>query len=245
MEVTQSTNTVRQLIVFVALVGIIWFRWPQFGCIGSGCAGSSEERGGQERHLPRGVVHYRPVSEATVVSGADAIIIGTIESISQSSWNQDDGRMWTRLPRLETPSPGATLAPVPFMYFDVEIRVLRVVRDRLPLRESVIVTLIGTSPADQSPLVASVIQEGKTVIAFVAPGMIGWRETNRKSRLLLSGSYQGIYEIRNDGTLRVASEYDQGPYLRSKTLASLLQGIDSIVPLSRHDGRDKANTAPS
>lgn len=163
---------------------------------------------------------YIEVSATEAIDQASAIVIGTVDHLSPTRWNQDSGEYW------EDPSTGMANLP----YYEIAITVEQSIRGNYEPNEKVIVTVLGNSPTDlplladeERPVFAEeyFIQSGERVLLLLETRAMAWR-TGPQDRLMVVGGPQGKYLLTQDGQALNAA--DPG---RNTTLEKLLNQISA------------------
>lgn len=168
---------------------------------------------------------YYSLPEHEVIAEADHIAVGTIADVSSPRWNSDDGAKWSASLNKEARGGAPSQPPAAFMYYNVVIDVEEYWRHALSASDTITLTFVGTRPGEQSADAARVIEAGNKIVVFARQTELGWRENWRKSALLASGAYQGVYLVRGDGSLLCADGGEDGGMERSKYIQDLREAV--------------------
>ena len=135
----------------------------------------------------------QPASEQEVIDAADAIVRGTVVSVSKIHWNQDSGQRW----EFETPATREGVqAPVPFPLQDVSLRAAEVWFDAVGLSPpDVTFAVPGTGIGEWYNEQARALAPGADVVVMLARRSMAWREDGRRTLLTLSAGYQAVYGV--------------------------------------------------
>lgn len=114
---------------------------------------------------------YGAVSFEEMVKGASVILAGKVTNIGETKWNQDSGAYWEKTIKDEIGETTVTALP----YYEVTISPEQIIVESFGVKDQLVVTLIGTSPADY-PIAAEDfgLKSGADIIAFVEQGEIAW-----------------------------------------------------------------------
>jgi hypothetical protein len=104
------------------------------------------------------ILDYGMMSYEQIIDDSDAIFLGQILSVSETSWNQDNGSYWD--------------GGLPI--YTIDVRVLRPIVDTLGLPEQVTVTQVGYSPLEYGP--ASALAAEQRAVFFVIQTNVAWRD---------------------------------------------------------------------
>ena len=138
---------------------------------------------------------YISLSDAEKSTTSGAILRGKIVAISPTTWNQDNGEAWD--------NEGSGIATM--QLHTVDIQVEQKIIDTLGLGDTITVTSLGTSPAEE--FADYQLGVGDEAVLFVKKAKIAWREGETKEVILYTGSplqsiyvknYEGQYALLDD-----------------------------------------------
>ncbi len=143
-------------------------------------------------------VSYIAISDDEMARKSQWIVVGKVDEVSATRWNQDSGEEWKNDP--DKPGEPAALQIH-------QIRLLceeNLVGGECPSRE-VTLTVIGPSPLE--PAADYALQAGDRVVAFLQETDLAWREGGSKRVLYLAAApFQALYVQGADGLFRRAQD---------------------------------------
>ena len=138
---------------------------------------------------------YALLTDEEEVKTSAAIFMGKVVSLSPTTWNQDNGEAWD--------NEGSSIATL--QLHTVDIQVEQKIIDTLGLGDTITVTSLGTSPAEE--FADYHLGVGDEALLFVKKAKIAWREGGTKEVILYTGSplqsiyvknYEGQYALLDD-----------------------------------------------
>lgn len=114
---------------------------------------------------------YGAVSFEEMMKGASVILAGKVTNIGETKWNKDSGAYWEETIKDEIGETTVTALP----YYEVTISLGQVIADSFGITDQLVVTVVGTSPADYPIATEDFgLTSGADIIAFVEQGEIAW-----------------------------------------------------------------------
>jgi hypothetical protein len=150
-------------------------------------------------------VDYVTLSTEEAIRQASAIVIGPVEHISASRWNQDSGEYWD--------DSGSAMSSL--LYYEATLVVEASIRGGYQPGEKITLTILGNSPDE------SFLQTAERVLVMLEKRAIAWRTVPRE-RVVVVGGPQGKYHLTQDGQALNAADPR-----RSMALEQLLAQIAS------------------
>ncbi len=152
-------------------------------------------------------VSYIAISDEDMARKSQWIVVGKVDEVSVTRWNQDSGEEWKNDPD----KPGEPGEPAALQIH--QIRLLceqNLIGGECPARE-LTVTVIGASPLE--PDADYALRSGDSVVAFLQETDLAWREGNSKRVLYFAAApYQALYVQGADGLFRRAQDEGQQAY---------------------------------
>lgn len=131
----------------------------------------------------------------TMMTEADIIFLGGVTEVSETSWNQENGRYWDGgLP-----------------YHDLTFAVIQSIAGNV--KDNFTLTVIGNAPADTDTVLESdhTLQIGYEVIVFARNTEFTWREPERVPAVMFMGSPETSVLIKGEDGLYHAINGDVYP----------------------------------
>ncbi|MCZ7666893.1 MAG: hypothetical protein M5U34_06525 [Chloroflexi bacterium] len=128
----------------------------------------------------------------TMMTEADAIFLGRVAKVSETSWNQENGRYWEEgLP-----------------YHDLTFAVIQSIAG--DVKDNVSLTVIGNAPLDTDAVLESdhTLQIGDEVIVFARNTEFTWREPERVPAVMFMGSPETSVLTKEDDGLYLSINGD-------------------------------------
>jgi hypothetical protein len=153
-----------------------------------------------ESSFPSFHATYLAKSYEERVAEADTILVGKVQRVSATRWNQDSGESWEP----DQPTSADHVVHVPLPFYTVEIENIQSVVPEGSAAESVSLTIVGISPNDRAGDGVE-LQPGDQVLILARQVDLPWKDGTRSILGLIGDPTESFLRQRADGLYETKS----------------------------------------